>query len=106
MSARRFLSVAAAAPLFFATPVHAGPINDRIYPAPKISLTRDGTPSGTSEMTVVTSDGLSLKGRALPAQAGRPTRLVFHGIGSSATTLMRWFAPLAAKGYGIIAAEY
>ncbi|MDH7975582.1 alpha/beta hydrolase [Sphingomonas sp. AR_OL41] len=86
--------------------VHAGPINDRIYPAPKVALTLEGAPNGTAAITVVTRDGLSLIGLALPAQPGRPTLLAFHGNGSSATTLMRWFAPLAAKGYGIVAAEY
>ncbi|MES2042253.1 MAG: alpha/beta hydrolase [Pseudomonadota bacterium] len=106
MSVYRFLSVAAVALLFLVVPAHAGPINNRIYPAPKVALTLDGTPTGTAEITVGTSDGLALKGLALTAQAGRPTLLVFHGNGSSATTLMRWFAPLAAKGYGIIAAEY
>lgn len=106
MPARGFLSIVAAATLFFAPPAGAGPVNNRIYPAPKEALTLDGTPTGTAEITVVTSDGLPLKGLALAAQAHRPTLLVFHGNGSSATTLMRWFAPLAAKGYGIIAAEY
>ncbi len=103
---RPFAAILVAAPLACAAPAHAGPINDRIYPAPKAALTLDGTPTGTAPITVVSRDGLSLTGLALPAQPGRPTLLVFHGNGSSATTLMRWFAPLAARGYGIVAAEY
>lgn len=106
MLPRPFPLFAAAALLVCATPVYAGPINDRIYPAPKVALTLEGTPAGTAAITVVTRDGLSLTGLALAAQPGRPTLLVFHGNGSSATTLMRWFAPLAAKGFGIVAAEY
>lgn len=103
---RSLASILVATPLACAAPARAGPVNDRIYPAPRVALTLDGTPAGTAPITVVTRDGLSLSGLALPAQPGRPTLLVFHGNGSSATTLMRWFAPLAARGYGIVAAEY
>jgi hypothetical protein len=106
MFARLVTAFAATALFSLALPAKAGPINDRIYPAPKVALTLDGTPAGTSAVTVATSDGLSLTGLASAARPGRPTLLVFHGNGSSATTLMRWFAPLAAKGYGIVAAEY
>jgi hypothetical protein len=98
MLPRPLTTFAAAALLACATPGYAGPINDRIYPAPKVALTLEGTPAGTAAITVVTRDGLSSSGLVLAAQSGRPTLLVFHGNGSSAATLMRWFAPLAAKG--------
>jgi pimeloyl-ACP methyl ester carboxylesterase len=35
-----------------------------------------------------------------------PTLLVLHGNGSSAADSVRWLAPLAGAGYGIVAAEY
>jgi fermentation-respiration switch protein FrsA (DUF1100 family) len=91
--------------LLAATPASAQ-IHGLIYPAPKAPLTAATLPAGASLIRVVTADHLTLTGIALPARAGRPTLLVFHGNGSSAADALAWFAPLVARGYGIVAAEY
>lgn len=87
-------------------PVTAGSITDRIYPAPKTALSLDGLAPESRLVEVTSADGLTLKGIAIPARAGKPVVLVFHGNGSSAADTMRWFAPLIGRGYGVIAAEY
>jgi fermentation-respiration switch protein FrsA (DUF1100 family) len=84
----------------------AGPVSSRIYPAPTAPLAVSGLPAGTELVRVRTGDGLDLAGLAVPAKAGRPTLLVFHGNGSSAADSVRWLEPLAAQGFGLIAAEY
>lgn len=85
----------------------AGPVNDRIYPAPKAPLTLTGLPAGTEFADVTTSDGLALRGLYRPAsRADRPLLLVFHGNASSARTSIEWLGPAADEGYGILAAEY
>jgi len=97
---------AAALLLLAGAPAAAGPVQDRIYPAPKAPLSLDGLPKGAALVRVRTADGLALQGIALPARAGMPTLLVFHGNGSSAADALRWLAPLADAGYGFVAAEY
>lgn len=99
--------LALAALAFGLAPVaKAGPVQSRIYPAPEAPLSLAGLPEGAALVAVRTSDGLDLKGVAVPARAGMPTLLVLHGNGSSASDALRWLEPLAARGYGIVAAEY
>jgi len=86
-------------------PAAAGPFDKRIYPAPTAPLSLDGLPAATAKVAVTTADGLRLDGLAVPAR-GKPTLLIFHGNGSSAADAVRWFAPLIAQGYGVVAAEY
>ena len=101
----RFAAAAAAA-FLVTTPATAGAVRDRIYPAPTAPLSLSGLPAGAELVAVRTADGLALHGIALPAKAGMPILLVLHGNGSSAADAVRWLAPLAAAGYGIVAAEY
>lgn len=84
----------------------AGPIQDRIYPAPKAPLSLAGLPPTARMISVETSDGLTLSGIAVAARGDMPTLLLLHGNGSSAADAVRWFEPLAARGYGLVAAEY
>jgi len=102
----RLLAATAAAVLLVPTAAAAGPVQDRIYPAPRAPLSLAGLPEGAALVQVRTADGLTLAGIALPARAGMPTLLVLHGNGSSAADALRWLAPLAGAGYGIVAAEY
>jgi uncharacterized protein len=87
-------------------PAEAGPVSSRIYPAPTAPLTASGLAAGAELVRVRTADGLELAGLAVAARGGRPTLLVFHGNGSSATDSIRWLQPLAEQGFGLIAAEY
>lgn len=62
-------------------------------------------------LTVTTADGLTPHGASIPAKTGKPTLLVFHGNASSARVRSNGSprsrrAPLAARSYGIVAAEY
>ena len=81
-------------------------IHERIYPAPTSALDLSGLPAGAVIDSVQTADGLTLKGIEIAPRDGKPTLLVFHGNGSSATGPMAWFAPLIAEGYGVVAADY
>jgi pimeloyl-ACP methyl ester carboxylesterase len=103
---RAFAAAALAASLFAVAPAEAGAVRDRIYPAPTAPLSLDGLPAAARLASVRTGDGLTLEGIVLPARSGMPTLLVLHGNGSSAADAVRWLAPLAAAGYGIVAAEY
>lgn len=98
-------AVALAAALFLASPASAQ-IHGRIYPAPTTPLDVAGLSAGVAIDTVRTADGLDLKGMEVAPRDGKPTFLIFHGNGSSAAGTMRWFAPLIAEGYGVVAAEY
>jgi pimeloyl-ACP methyl ester carboxylesterase len=89
-----------------AAPAAAGPVANRIYPAPTAPLSLAGLPPGSALVRVRTADGLDLGGIAIAARDGMPTLLVFHGNASSAASTIAWFEPLAARGYGIVAAEY
>jgi fermentation-respiration switch protein FrsA (DUF1100 family) len=84
-----------------AAQIHAG-----VYPAPTAPLSTADLPGKTAIDQVRTADGVMLKGIEIPPAAGKPTLLVFHGNESSAMETVRWFAPLLAEGYGIVAAEY
>ena len=91
--------------LFVAAPATAQ-VHHRIYPAPTAPVTVKGLPDGATIATVQTVDDLSLKGIEVPARDGKPVLLVFHGNESNAMESVRWFAPLIARGYGVVAAEY
>ena len=85
----------------------AGPVTQRIYPAPQEPLSASGMPAGTELLTISSRDGIALKGLYRPAAGkDRPLLLVLHGNASSAATTMRWLAPLVDEGFGILAAEY
>lgn len=101
---RPILPVACA--LLFASAATAGPIHDRTYPAPIAPLSLDGLPTGAALIAVTTGDGLRLAGVEVAGAADKPVLLVFHGNASAASGTVAWFAPLAAAGYGIVAAEY
>src|SRR4051812_11331004 len=98
-------SFLAAALLASGTVAEAGSVHDRIYPAPTAPLSVAGL-ADARLISVRSADGLDLAGIAMPAQPGMPTLLVLHGNGSSARDTAAWLAPLAAQGYGIVAAEY
>lgn len=106
MSRRPSLLLAAVAATAAASPASAGPVHDRIYPAPKAPLSIDGLAAGAALTRVRTADGLTLAGIVVPGRTGMPTLLLLHGNASSAADAVRWFAPLAAAGYGVVAAEY
>jgi fermentation-respiration switch protein FrsA (DUF1100 family) len=99
-------TIAASTALALANPAAAGPVQDRIYPAPKAPLSLVGLPPTARMISVETADGLTLAGIAVAPRGDRPTLLVLHGNGSSAADALRWLEPLAARGYGIVAAEY
>jgi len=84
----------------------AGPVQDRIYPAPKAPLSLAGLPPTARAISVETGDGPTLAGIAIAARGDMPTLLLLHGNGSSAADAIRWFAPVAERGYGLVAAEY
>ncbi|HZF44022.1 MAG TPA: alpha/beta fold hydrolase [Sphingomonadaceae bacterium] len=92
--------------MMLATAVAAGPIERRIYPAPRAALSLSGLPAGAAFIDVETSDGLKLKGIAIAPESGKPVLLAFHGNGSSARDAVSWLAPALPKGWGLIAAEY
>lgn len=98
----------ALAALALLTPVAAGagPVRDRIYPAPKTPLSLVGLPPTARAISVETADGLTLAGIAIASRGDMPSLLLLHGNGSSAADSVRWFAPLAERGYGLVAAEY
>ena len=100
---RRFMSVV----LFLtAASAKAGVLDGRIYPAPRAPLSVAGLFPGATLEEIRTADGLALKGITVAGRPGRPLLLLLHGNGSSAADMTRWFAPLVAEGYGLIAAEY
>jgi pimeloyl-ACP methyl ester carboxylesterase len=90
-----------------ATGAFAGPVTDRIYPAPQTPLSLTGMPPGTELISVRSRNGIALKGLYRPATGkDRPLLLVLHGNASSAATALHWLAPLADQGFGILSAEY
>ena len=108
MRMRRYLPAAPALAIVLAVaaPVAGQSIHDRIYQPPTAPLTIAGLPAGTTIDQVSTADGLLLKGVEVPPKGDAPVLLIFHGNAGSAARSVDWFAPLAAKGYGIVAAEY
>lgn len=101
----RLACFAFAGALALAAPASAQ-IHQRIYPAPTAPLDVTGLPAGSAIDTVRTADGLVLRGVEVAPRDGKPTFLVFHGNAASAAGTMRWFAPLIADGYGVVAAEH
>jgi pimeloyl-ACP methyl ester carboxylesterase len=101
-----FRTIGAATALALASPAAAGTVQERIYPAPKAPLSLAGLPPTARMISVETADGLTLAGIAIAPRGDMPTLLVLHGNGSSAADALRWLEPLAARGYGIVAAEY
>ncbi|WP_299321245.1 alpha/beta fold hydrolase [Parasphingopyxis sp.] len=79
---------------------------DAIYHPPQAPLTLEGLPAGTELITVDTADGLTLSGIVATGRRDRPVLLLFHGNAASASGIVRWLAPLAEAGFGIVAAEY
>ncbi|KQM63271.1 alpha/beta hydrolase [Sphingomonas sp. Leaf17] len=101
----RFYPLAAFA-LMAVTPATGQSIHDRIYQPPSAPLTTAGLPATATIDQVSTVDGLLLKGVEVPPKGDAPVLLIFHGNAGSAARSVDWFAPLVAKGYGIVAAEY
>lgn len=101
----RFYPLAAIA-LMAVTPAAGQSIHDRIYQPPSAPLTTTGLPATATIDQVTTVDGLLLKGVEVPPKDDAPVLLIFHGNAGSAARSVDWFAPLVAKGYGIVAAEY
>ena len=83
-----------------------GVVHNHIYYPPHAPLTAADLPADARLVTVTTRDGLRLTGATVPASGDRPTLLVFHGNAGSAAGTLKWFAPLIARGYGVVAAEY
>ena len=52
-----------------------------------------------------TEDGLDLTGIVIPPR-DKPVLLVLHGAGTSADDVGAWLSPVAARGYGLVLAEY
>lgn len=98
--------VAAVLVLAWSVPAPAQSIHDRIYQPPLTPLSLAGLPGGAALTHVSTADGLSLTGIDIAGGPDRPVLLVLHGNGSGADATARWFAPLAARGYGLVLAEY
>jgi len=98
-----FVAVAALATTAVAV---ANPVTNAIYPAPRQPLSLTGLPAEARFIEVTTADGLALKGIIVAPRPDMPLLLVFHGNASSAADAIAWFAPLIAKGYGVVAAEY
>lgn len=82
----------------------AGVVERRIYPAPTLPLTADGTAAELVE--AVTADGLRLRGLWVAPGSGQPVVLLFHGNGSSARDALAWLKPALPTGFGVMAAEY
>jgi len=80
-------------------------VTDSVYrpTGPPLSLDRLGP--GATWLQVRTGDGLALTGILIPPR-DRPVLLVLHGAGTSADDVGAWLAPVAARGYGLVLAEY
>lgn len=83
-----------------------GVVRDAIYHPPQGPLSLTGLPAGAEIVEVETEDGLTLSGITTPPRGDRPVLLLFHGNAASASGMLRWFAPMAEAGFGIVAAEY
>ncbi len=67
---------------------------------------RSDVPPGFQPVTYSAADGLALSAGYRPARSGMPTLLFFHGNGADWRSSALVTARLAARGYGILAAEY
>lgn len=74
-----------------------------IYPIPPID---ESLPAGFEPISYETSDGLTLRAGFQRAEDGKPTLLFFHGNGVDWQTTFFTTELLAARGYGVLAAEY
>ena len=74
-----------------------------IYPAPQ---TRFDPDPGYSEITLTTSDDLSIRAFARRAEEGRPTIVYFHGNGGTLGGSMASNSMFAEAGYGLLLVNY
>jgi len=74
-----------------------------IYVPPPL---RGDIPAGFSRVVYETPDGLDLNAGYRPANEGMPTLLFFHGNAGDWYSTTFLTARLAARGYGVLAAEY
>ncbi len=74
-----------------------------IYPAPTVDAP---VPVGVEQVAYRTSDNIELKAGYVPAAAGKPTVLYFHGNGSDWVSSVAACERLIGQGYGLLAAEY
>lgn len=73
------------------------------WPAPDISI----APTGMNEISVTTSDDLSLKGWLYyPTTADKPVIIFFHGNAQTIEHRLDKADPYIKAGYGILMAEY
>jgi fermentation-respiration switch protein FrsA (DUF1100 family) len=73
-----------------------------VYPVPPAQE----VPPGFASVTLHTADGLVLDAGYRPARAGLPTVLLFHGNGMVWPDGRHVTELLAARGYGLLLAEY
>lgn len=73
-----------------------------LYPAPPAQ----GVPVSFEQVTLQTADGLALHAGYRPARGGLPTVLFFHGNGMVWPDGIYATEMLAARGYGLLLAEY
>lgn len=83
-----------------------GIVRDRIYQPPTALLSRAALGDDVREVSVVTADGLPLRGLDRAGAPGKPVLLFFHGNASSASGVMGWLKPVLDRGYGFVSAEY
>ncbi len=76
---------------------------DLIYPIPPAD---NSVPEGFEAISYQKADGLELSAGFRPPLDGMPTLLFFHGNGVSWQTTYHTTQFLAARGYGVLAAEY
>ncbi|MEP9402140.1 alpha/beta hydrolase [Sphingomonas sp. VNH70] len=98
--------VAAVLGAVVAYPASGQMFRDQIYRPPTHRLDMTNLPAEADTIRVRAADGTELTGIEVRGRSDRPLILLFHGNGSGADEAVRWFAPLAQRGYGIIAAEY
>ena len=74
-----------------------------VFPVPALD---ESVPEGFEAIRYQTSDALELRAGYRPALEGMPTLLFFHGNGVDWQTTFHTTLVLAARGYGVLAAEY
>ena len=86
--------------------VVASEVQHAIYPAPQHQLTLANLPAAARAVTVETADGLRTRGIEVPPRGDRPVLLILHGNNGTPWSAVHWLAPLIARGYGVVAADY
>jgi len=86
--------------------VVASEVQHAIYPAPQHQLTLANLPPGARVVTVETADRLGIRGIEVPPRGDRPVLLFLHGNNGTPWSAVHWLAPLIARGYGVVAADY